>query len=95
MKDVDFKVFSRRRPTCQDGRVAALRVPGGGTLTRGEIDDYTEFVDDLRRQGAGLDQGQRRRARAARGLQSPIVKNLDDAALAEIIAPHRRAQTAT
>jgi aspartyl-tRNA synthetase len=49
MKDVDFKVFSG--PANGEGRVAALRVPGGGErLTRGEIDGYTEFVKS-RRQG--------------------------------------------
>ena len=40
--DVAFKVFSG--PATSGGRVAALRIPGGATLTRGEIDGYTEFV---------------------------------------------------
>src|SRR5690349_11576814 len=43
MKDVDFKVFSGPATT-KGGRVAALRVPGGGDMSRGEIDGYTEFV---------------------------------------------------
>ena len=43
---------SARAAELPNGRVAALRVPGGGTLTRKEIDDYTAFVDDLRRRGA-------------------------------------------
>ena len=43
MKTVDFKVF-RAAADLPNGRVAALRVPGGGTLTRKEIDDYTPFV---------------------------------------------------
>ena len=43
-----------------DGRVAALCVPGGGTLSRKEIDDYTDVRRDLRRQGSRLHQGQRR-----------------------------------
>ncbi|MDZ7749856.1 MAG: amino acid--tRNA ligase-related protein [Halofilum sp. (in: g-proteobacteria)] len=43
MAGVDFKVFSGPAND-PDGRVAALRVPGGGELTRKEIDDYTEFV---------------------------------------------------
>ena len=59
-----------------NGRVAALRVPGGGTLTRKEIDDYTAFVDDLRRQGPRLHQGERRGKPSEEGLQSPIVKFL-------------------
>ena len=43
VKDVAFKVFSTPANSA-DGRVAALRIPGGGTLTRGEIDEYTKFV---------------------------------------------------
>src|SRR5690606_7196427 len=43
MKSVDFKVF-RAAADLKDGRVAALRIPNGGTLTRKEIDDYTTFV---------------------------------------------------
>jgi len=42
MQDVAFKVFSG--PANSGGRVAAMRVPGGASLTRGEIDGYTEFV---------------------------------------------------
>ncbi len=83
MKDVDFKVFSG--PANQaDGRVVALRVPGGGEMSRGEIDGYTEFVKIY---GAkGLAWIKVNDAAAGReGLQSPIVKNLHDAALAEIM----------
>jgi aspartyl-tRNA synthetase len=43
MRTVDFKVF-RAAADLPNGRVAALRLPGGGTLTRKEIDDYTTFV---------------------------------------------------
>ncbi|MDH5709954.1 MAG: aspartate--tRNA ligase, partial [Hylemonella sp.] len=43
MADVDFKVFSTPA-TMKGGRVVALRVPGGGEMSRGEIDGYTEFV---------------------------------------------------
>ena len=93
MKDVDFKVFSAPA-NAPGGRVAALRVPGGGELTRGEIDAYTEFVKTLRRQGPRLDQGERARE-GREGLQSPIVKNLHDAALADDPRAHRRAATAT
>ncbi|MET3914673.1 aspartyl-tRNA synthetase [Variovorax sp. OAS795] len=87
MKRVDFKVFSNAA-TMQGGRVVALRVPGGGAeggLSRGEIDAYQEFVKIY---GAkGLAYIKVNDAAAGReGLQSPIVKNLDDASLAEIIA---------
>ncbi|SFM07068.1 aspartate--tRNA ligase [Variovorax sp. OV329] len=87
MKNVDFKVFASAA-TMQGGRVVALRVPGGGAeggLSRGDIDAYQEFVKIY---GAkGLAYIKVNDAAAGReGLQSPIVKNLDDKALAEIIA---------
>jgi aspartyl-tRNA synthetase len=88
MKDVDFKVFSGAA-NMKGGRVAALRVPKGGEasggLSRGEIDAYTEFVKIYGAKGLAWikvnDAG-----RGRDGLQSPIVKNLHDAAVAEIIA---------
>jgi aspartyl-tRNA synthetase len=83
MKDVDFKVFSG--PANQDdGRVVGLRVPGGSDMSRGEIDGYTEFVKIY---GAkGLAWIKVNDAAAGReGLQSPIVKNLHDAAIAKIL----------
>jgi aspartyl-tRNA synthetase len=83
MRDVDFKVFSGPA-NAKDGRVVALRVPGGAEMSRGEIDGYTEFVKiygakglawiKVNEAGAGRD-----------GLQSPIVKNLHDAAIGEIL----------
>ncbi|HJV60259.1 MAG TPA: aspartate--tRNA ligase [Albitalea sp.] len=83
MKDVDFKVFSTPATT-KGGRVAALRVPRGGEMSRGEIDGYTEFVKIYGAKGLAWikvnDAGKGRE-----GLQSPIVKNLHDAALAEIM----------
>jgi aspartyl-tRNA synthetase len=83
MKDVDFKVFSGPA-NAQDGRVVALRVPGGSGMTRGEIDGYGEFVKIYGAKGLAWikvnDAGAGRE-----GLQSPIVKNLHDAAIAEIL----------
>ena len=83
VRDCDFKVFAgpARDPR---GRVAALRVPGGGAIPRSRIDGYTEFVA---RYGArGLAWIKVNDAGAGRaGLQSPIVKFLDDAALAGIV----------
>jgi aspartyl-tRNA synthetase len=79
----DFKVFSApaQDPT---GRVAALRVPGGGALTRKEIDEYTAFVARYGARGlAYIKVNDPRRGRD--GLQSPIVKFLDDAAVAGIL----------
>ena len=84
MKDVDFKVFSTPATT-PGGRVAALRVPGGGEMSRGEIDAYTEFVKIYGAKGlAWVKVNDASKGRE--GLQSPIVKNLHDAAIAEIIA---------
>ncbi len=83
MKDVDFKVFSAPA-NAEDGRVVALRVPGGSEMSRGEIDGYTEFVKIYGARGLAWikvnDAGAGRE-----GLQSPIVKNLHDAAIAEIL----------
>jgi aspartyl-tRNA synthetase len=83
MKDVDFKVFSVPA-NAPDGRVVALRVPGGGSLTRGEIDTHTEYVKTLGAKGLAWIKVNER-ARGAEGLQSPIVKNLHAKALAEIL----------
>jgi aspartyl-tRNA synthetase len=84
MKDVDFKVFSTPATT-KGGRVVALRVPGGGDMSRGEIDGYTEFVKIYGAKGlAWVKVNDVSKGRE--GLQSPIVKNLHDAAIAEILA---------
>ncbi|MCY4181439.1 MAG: aspartate--tRNA ligase, partial [Gammaproteobacteria bacterium] len=79
MREVDFKVF--REPARKEGcRVAALRVPGGAGLSRKQIDGYTDLA---RKRGAGglawikvQDP-----ARGREGLQAPIVKFFDDAAI--------------
>jgi aspartyl-tRNA synthetase len=83
MKDVDFKVFSGPA-NAEDGRVVALRVPGGGEMSRGEIDGYTEFVKIYGAKGLAWIKVNEV-AKGREGLQSPIVKNLHDAAVAEIV----------
>jgi aspartyl-tRNA synthetase len=83
MRDVDFKVFSAPAGAA-DGRVAALRVPGGGQLTRGEIDAYTDYVRNLGAKGLAWIKVNAR-AKGAEGLQSPIVKNLHAGALAAVL----------
>jgi aspartyl-tRNA synthetase len=83
MKQVEFKVFSGAA-NAQGGRVAALRVPGGGALTRGEIDAYGEFVGIYGAKGLAYIKVNEV-ARGRDGLQSPIVKNLSDAALKAVI----------
>jgi aspartyl-tRNA synthetase len=83
MATVDFKVFSTPATTA-GGRVVALRVPGGSEMSRGEIDGYTEFVKIYGAKGlAWIKVNDVSKGRE--GLQSPIVKNLHDAALTEIL----------
>ena len=84
MKDVDFKVFSGPA-NAEDGRVVALRIPGGGEMSRGEIDGYTEFVKIYGAKGLAWIKVNDV-AKGREGLQSPIVKNLHDKAVAEIVA---------
>jgi len=83
VRDVDFKVFSAAA-ALPDGRVAALRVPHGGEMPRSEIDAMTEFVKIYGAKGLAYIKVNDR-AKGRDGLQSPIVKNLHDAALAEIL----------
>ena len=83
MADVDFKVFSTPA-TMKDGRVVALRIPGGAEMSRGEIDAYTEFVKIYGAKGLAWIKVNDV-AKGREGLQSPVVKNLHDAALAEIL----------
>ncbi|MGE5451719.1 MAG: aspartate--tRNA ligase [Acidobacteriota bacterium] len=83
MADVDFKVFSTPATT-KGGRVAALCVPGGGAMSRGEIDAYTEFVKIYGAKGLAWIKVNEV-AKGREGLQSPIVKNLHDAAIAKIL----------
>ncbi|CAM3668310.1 aspartate--tRNA ligase [Paracidovorax anthurii] len=87
MKDVDFKVFSGAA-NMKGGRVVALRVPGGAKegsgLSRGEIDGYTEFVKIYGAKGLAWIKVNEL-AKGRDGLQSPIVKNIHDAAIAEIL----------
>ncbi|WP_367065978.1 aspartate--tRNA ligase [Oryzisolibacter sp. LB2S] len=83
MADVDFKVFSGPATT-PGGRVVALRVPGGAAISRGEIDQYTEFVKIYGAKGLAWIKVNEV-AKGRDGLQSPIVKNIHDAAIAEIL----------
>jgi aspartyl-tRNA synthetase len=83
VKDCDFKVFAG--PASDPaGRVAALRVPQGGALSRKEIDDYTAFVGRYGAKGLAYVKVNER-ARGRDGLQSPIVKFLSDAAVSGIL----------
>lgn len=84
MAEVDFKVFSGPAQD-PDGRVAALKVQGGATLSRKEIDDYTRFVGIYGARGLAwikvndLDAG-------VEGLQSPILKFMPEATVTAMMA---------
>ena len=84
MRDVEFKVFSAPATT-SGSRVAVLRVPGGGALSRQQIDGYTDLVKQF---GAGglayikvnqIDKG-------PDGLQSPILKFMPEAVVQELLS---------
>ncbi|MBI3350841.1 MAG: aspartate--tRNA ligase [Burkholderiales bacterium] len=83
MTTVDFKVFSGPATT-PGGRVVALRVPKGAAMSRGEIDAYTEFVKIYGAKGLAWIKVNEV-AKGREGLQSPIVKNLHDESVAEIL----------
>ncbi len=72
LTDVDFKVFSGPANDPK-GRVAALRVPGQGSMPRGKIDEYTKYVSNYGARGLAYIKVNER-AKGAEGLQSPIVK---------------------
>jgi aspartyl-tRNA synthetase len=83
LKDVEFKVFSgpANDPKC---RVTALRVPGGASMPRSKIDDYTKFVGIYGARGLAYIKVNER-AKGVEGLQSPIVKNIPEANLNVIL----------
>ncbi len=83
MRDVDFKVFAQAAQT-PGSRVVALRVPNGAALSRSEIDAYTKFVAIYGAKGLAWIKVNEV-AKGRDGLQSPIVKNIHDAALTAMI----------
>ena len=83
VENVDFKVFAGPAKDPK-GRVAALRVPGGGKLTRKQIDDYTKFVGIYGAKGLAYIKVNEL-AKGIEGLQSPIIKFLGDEAVMAIM----------
>ncbi|GHD36940.1 aspartate--tRNA ligase [Parahalioglobus pacificus] len=83
MQQVDFKVF---RGPADDlaGRVAALRVPGGATISRKEIDNYTSYVSVFGARGLAWIKVNDLAA-GVEGLQSPILKFMPEAVVAEMM----------
>jgi aspartyl-tRNA synthetase len=83
VKGCDFKVFAG--PAADpNGRVAALCVPGGGSLSRKEIDDYAAYVARYGAKGLAYVKVNEL-AKGRDGLQSPILKFLSDAAITGIL----------
>ncbi len=83
VKHVEFKVFAEPANDA-GGRVAALRVPGGSTLTRKEIDQLGEYVTRYGAKGLAwlrIDD----LAKGREGIHSPVAKFLDDAALESVL----------
>jgi aspartyl-tRNA synthetase len=84
-RTVDFKVF-RQAAVLKDGRVAGLRIPGGGSLlTRKEIDDFTAFVAIYGAKGLAYIKVNDASKPGEEGLQSPIVKFMSADALRTIL----------
>jgi len=91
VRDCDFKVFAgpAKDPA---GRVTALRVPGGGSMPRSQIDEYTAFVSRYGAKGLAYIKVNAR-TQGREGLQSPIIKFLSDAAIVGILERTQAADT--
>ena len=85
VRDVPFKVFAAVANS-ENGRVAALRIPGGAAMTRSEIDGCAQFVGIYGAKGLAYIKVNDASQINETGLQSPIVKNLDEASLKAIMA---------
>jgi aspartyl-tRNA synthetase len=84
MDEVEFKVFAG--PAADpEGRVVALRLPGGAELSRKEIDDYTKFVGIYGAKGLAYIKVNDWAGQGREGLQSPILKFLPDSAVIGIM----------
>ena len=84
MKSAEFKVFSGPAND-EDSRVVALRVPGGASLTRKVIDDFTEFVAVYGARGLAWIKVNDLR-NGSEGLQSPILKFLDEEIIGNLLS---------
>ncbi|MBS3895312.1 aspartate--tRNA ligase [Silanimonas sp.] len=83
VKHCEFKVFTDWA-NHNDGRVAALRVPGGASLSRKQIDDYGAFCAKYGAKGLAWMKVESR-AKGREGVNSPIAKFLDDATLNAVL----------
>ena len=83
-KNTDFKVFNEPAND-EQSRIAALTVPKGETLTRKQIDDYTDFVGNYGAKGLAyirVDDP----SKGKEGLQSPIIKFIDDEIITQLLS---------
>lgn len=78
LKGVEFKIFAQSAKD-DHSRIAALKIPGGASLTRKEIDDYTKYISIFGAKGLAYIKI------TNEGLQSPIIKFLPDEAVAAIV----------
>jgi aspartyl-tRNA synthetase len=85
MKNVDFKVFSGPAND-PNGRVVAMRLPGGADLSRSTIDELTKFVGIYGARGLAYIKVNDLAAAGSEGLQSPIVKFAPDDVWAKVMA---------
>ena len=83
MQDVEFKVFSGPANDVK-GRVAALRVPGGSTISRKEIDELTKYVGNYGARGLAWIKVNDKAA-GVEGLQSPILKFMPEATVHQLV----------
>ena len=83
-KDCDFKVFNEPAND-EDSRIAALKVPNGKSLTRKQIDDYTDFVGTYGAKGLAYIRIEDP-TKGREGMQSPIIKFLEDSILETLIS---------
>jgi aspartyl-tRNA synthetase len=81
MRGVEFKIFADAANDIH-GRVAALCVPGGASLSRKDIDDYTRHISVFGARGLAYI---KINAEGKDGLQSPILKFLPDAVIEDIL----------
>jgi len=84
VKDVEFKVFSGPAND-EKGRVAVLTVPGGASLSRKQLDDYTKFIGIYGAKGLAW-MKVNDRAAGIEGVQSPIAKFLNEGVINELLA---------
>ena len=83
-KECDFKVFNEPAND-KDSRIAAIKVPNGKSLTRKQIDDYTEFVGNYGAKGLAYIRVEDP-SKGKEGLQSPIIKFIEDSVIESLLS---------